>query len=207
MAMPLFQHRFAGHTAHGENWMFTWWANSSRSTGDAHTAALTWASTLFAGATAGNGLEDHLPTATGMDTLTTVAVDVATGTQTTRLDSAANHDGVSASNTLPGDVATVVSLRTATPTRSGRGRFYLPAPTVADVGTTGRVLADYITDLTASLTSAWTGYNSASDRPVVYSRTQRVVRNITSFDMGDLFDTQRGREGNLVEARTSVSMP
>lgn len=205
--MALYQHRFGGHTAAGENWMFTWWADSSRSSGDAQAAAIQWATDLWAGATAGNGLEDHLPTTVGLDTVTTVQVTTATGVQITRQDNALSLDGVSASNTLPSDVSVVVSLRTATPTRAGRGRFYLPPGIVADVTSTGRVLADFITDLTASLTAAWTGYNSASDTPVVYSRTQRVTRNIVSFNLGDLFDTQRGREGNLVEARTSTSMP
>lgn len=205
--MALYQHRFFGHTAAGENWMFTWWADSARSSGDAQSAAVDWAGVLWDGATAGNGLEDHMANEVGLDGVTTVQVDTATGTQITRLDNALSRDGVSTSNTLPSDVAVVVSLRTATPTRSGRGRFYLPPVTVADVDTDGRILADLVTDLSASLTAAWTGYNSASDTPVVYSRTQRVTRNITSFDLGDLFDTQRGREGNLVEARTSSSMP
>lgn len=205
--MALYQHRFSGVTAAGENWMFTWWASSSRTAAAAHAAAITWIGVLYDGATAGNGLEDHSPTAVGLRNITTVEVDVATGTQISRLDSALTRNGLSASNTLPSDCSVVVSLRSATPTRSGRGRFYLPPLIVADVTTTGRVLPDAVTDLVASLTAAWTGYNSASDRPVVYSRTQRVTRNLVSFNVGDLFDTQRGREGNLVEARTSASMP
>lgn len=205
--MALYQHRFAGVTAAGENWMFTWWANSSRTASNAHSAAITWIGALYDGATAGNGLEDHSPTTVGLRTITTVEVDAATGTQISRTDSSLTRNGLSASNTLPSDCSVVVSLRTTTPTRSGRGRFYLPPVTVADVTATGRVLADLVTDLSASLTAAWTGYNSASDRPVVYSRKQRLTRNIASFNIGDLFDTQRGREGNLVETRTSSSMP
>jgi hypothetical protein len=205
--MALYQHRFLGHTAAGENWMFTWWADSSRSTGDAHVASIAWVNALFDGATAGNGLEDHMATAVGLDSVTTVLVDTATGVQISRMDGAVNRDGVSLDNTLPSDVALVASLRTATPTRSGRGRFFLPPAVVTDVTAGGRVQADLVADVTASLEAAWTGYNSASDRPVIYSRTQRVTRNVVSFDVGDLFDTQRGREGNLVEARTSLSMP
>jgi len=205
--VALYQHRFSGVTAAGENWMFTWWANSSRTAANAQGAAVTWITTLFDGATAGNGLEDHMATTVGLRTITTVEVDVATGVQITRLDTGLTRNGLSASNTLPSDCTVVVSLRTTTPTRSGRGRFYLPPGIVADVTATGRVLADFVTDITASLSSAWTGYNSASDRPVVYSRKQRVTRNIASFNIGDLFDTQRGRELNLVEARTSLSMP
>lgn len=205
--MALYQHRFLGHTAAGENWMFTWWADSARSLGNAHTAAEVWVTTLFNGATAGNGLHDHLATTVGLDSVTTVEITTATGVQVSRQDSALDLDGVSVSNTLPSDVSTVVSLRTATPTRSGRGRFYLPPATVADVDTDGRVVPDLVVDVMASLGAAWTGYNSASDRPVIYSRLQRVTRNITSFDVGDLFDTQRGRETSLVEARQSAAMP
>lgn len=205
--MALYQHRFLGHTAAGENWMFTWWADSARSSASAAAAAVTWAQTLWAGAVDGNGLEDHLPTTVGLDSVSTVEINTATGTQISRLDTAISLDGVSASNTLPSDCSAVVSLRTATPTRSGRGRFYLPPGVVTDVAADGRIVADFIADLSASLAAAWTGYNSASDRPVIYSRTQRLTRSITSFDIGDLWDTQRGREGNLVEARTSTVMP
>lgn len=205
--MALYQHRFAGHTAAGENWMFTWWANSSRSLAAAQAAAVVWATNLWDGATAGNGLEDHMATAVGLDTITTVEINQADGTQLSREDGVLSRDGVSVSTTVPSDVALVASLRTTTPTRSGRGRFFLPPLTLADVAADGRVVPTTVTELLASLETAFTGYNSASDRPVIYSRTQRVTRNITSVNIGDLFDTQRGREGNLVEARSSVAMP
>jgi hypothetical protein len=69
------------------------------------------------------------------------------------------------------------------------------------------VLADLITDLGASLAAAWASYNTTNDRPVVYSRAARSVQNITSFNVGDLFDTQRRRENKLLEARTTTAMP
>lgn len=187
--------------------MFTWWADSARSLASAQAAAVTWINTLMDGATAGNGLEDHMATAVGVDGVTTVEITTLTGHQVSREDTAVNRDGVSVSTTVPSDVSLVVSLRTATPTRSGRGRFFLPPLTLADVATDGRVVPGTITDLIDSLTAAFTGYTSASDTPVVYSRSQRLSRNIVSFDIGDLFDTQRGREGNLVEARTTAAMP
>ena len=55
--------------------------------------------------------------------------------------------------------------------------------------------------------SAWAGYNTSNDRPVIYSRTGRSFVNITSFDIGDLFDTQRRRENKLLEARSTSAMP
>lgn len=205
--MTLYQHRFLGHTADGEGFMYTWWASSVRSLLDAHNEALTWNNTLWAGATAGNGLEDHITADVGMDTVTTVRVDAATGLQDARTDSADTNVGVAAGSALPADVALVISLRTALANRRGRGRFYLPQPAASQVTTAGRVLADFITDLGASLTAAWGGYNTASDFPVVYSRASRNFTPITSFDIGNLYDTQRRRENKVTEARTSSPMP
>lgn len=205
--MALYQHRYLGHTAAGENWMFTWWADSQRSLAASQTAAEQWAADLWAGAVAGEGFEDHTTAAVGLDSVTTVEINEATGVQVSRADGAVSLDGVVAALPLPSDLSVVVSLRTSTPTRSGRGRFYLPQVTVEDVTSAGRMTTALTDDLTASLAAAWGTYNTGTDTPVVYSRTQRTTRDIVSFDIGDLFDTQRGREGSLVEARTSLSMP
>jgi len=205
--MVLYQHRFLGHTADGDNWMYSWWATSNRSLVDAQAAAVAWNAALWAGATAGNGLEDHVTAQVGVDSVTTVTIDVLTGLQSTRLDTAQSIDGVAAGNALPADVALCVSCRTANSNRRSRGRFFLPQPAASQVTVNGRVLTDFITDVLASLEAAWTAYNTATDIPVVYSRADRVTRPMVTFDIGDLYDTQRGRESSQVEARTSEVMP
>lgn len=205
--MPLYQHRFSGHTASNETFMYTWWAQSIRSIGDAQTAALAWNALLWGGATPGNGYEDHVTLNIGVDTVTTVLIDPLTGLQTSRVDTAQNLDGVVVGVPMPADVSLVVSLRTALANRRGRGRFYLPQPATANLTADGRVIADLIADLSASLAAAWASYNTTNDRPVVYSRAARSVQNITSFNVGDLFDTQRRRENKLLEARTVTAMP
>lgn len=205
--MTLYQHRFGGSTAAGETWMFSWWADSARSIATAQAEAVQWITTLWNGASAGNGYQDHINAGVVCTAVTTVEVTMATGLQQARVDGAVNLPGVATGNPLPADVALVVSLRTATANRQGRGRFYLPQPAVSQVTLTGRVLGDLITDLGSSLTAAWAGYNTATDRPVVYSRTSHLTRQITTFDIGDLFDTQRRREANLIQARTSSPMP
>ncbi|MGH2610208.1 MAG: hypothetical protein ACRDHF_14095, partial [Tepidiformaceae bacterium] len=136
--MTLYLHRFSGHTAAGETLMFTWHADSLRTLADASDAAVAWVGALWAGATAGIGFGDHVPTAAGIDGVSTVSLDPATGLQINRLDAVADLPGMSVDNTLPSDVALVVSLRTALARGSGRGRFYLPSPVVTDVDATGR---------------------------------------------------------------------
>lgn len=205
--MPLYQHRFRGHTAMGDTFVFSWWANDSRSTTDANDAAAVWITDVMAGATAGNGLEDHLTDEVGFDVVSTGRITVLTGLQDQLAETPVNLDGVDAGSALPGDVALVVSLRTGLANRSGRGRFYLPQPAASSLTALGKVAADVITDLNASLQAAWDTYNSATARPVVYSRTLRQTNDITSFDIGDLFDTQRRRENAITENRTTQAMP
>jgi len=205
--MPLYQHRFSGHTASNETFMYTWWANSIRSLADAHAAAIAWNLLLWNGASAGNGYKDHVTANVGMANVTTVQITQLTGLQTARLDSAQVIPGVAAGPPFPADVALVVSLRTVLANRQGRGRFYLPQPAASQVTATGRVLADLITDLGSSLQAAWAAYNTGVDRPVVYSRTGRTIENITSFNIGDLYDVQRRRENKLIEGRTVTAMP
>lgn len=205
--MPLYEHAFTGSTAEGETFTYTWWANSIRSLNDAHASAMGWNLTLWNGATAGNGLKDHVTAGVSMQSIKTITVDIATGLQSTRADTVQVMPGVAAGPALPGDVALVVSLRTALATRRGRGRFYLPQPAASQLAVTGRVLADFVTDLVASLTAAWSGYNTGLDRPVVYSRTGRSIQNITTFNIGDLYDTQRRRQNKLPETRLGNNMP
>lgn len=205
--MTLYQHRFLGHTAAGELFMYSWWANSTRNLADAQAAAVAWNITLWDGATAGNGLSDHTTADVGIDQITTVTVNAATGLQSARVDTASAIVGVGGATALPADVALVVSLRTPLANRSGRGRFYLPQLDTAALTSIGGVLADVITDLGASLNAAWGTYNTATDEPVVYSRTLRTFTACTSFDIGNLFDTQRRRENKTVESRTSTTMP
>lgn len=205
--MPLYQHRFTGHTASNETFMYTWWANSIRSLADAQAAAVAWNALLWGGATVGNGYEDHVTLNVGLDQVTTVTIDPLTGLQSTRIDTGVALVGTVVGTPMPADVSLVVSLRSALANRRGRGRFYLPQPATSNLTPTGRVLADLTADLGASLAAAWASYNTANDRPVIYSRTGRTFVNITSFNIGDLFDTQRRRENKLFETRTVTAMP
>jgi hypothetical protein len=70
----------------------------------------------------------------------------------------------------------------------------------------GRLAATAQSDIADALASAWSGY-SGTGNPVVYSRVNRSFQAITDFDIGDLFDTQRGRQDRVAEDRDSRSMP
>lgn len=194
--MPLYQFRFGGGTSLGTNWMFTWWADSSQSTADMANAAETWINDFWSAVAA--IVSDQVDVAT----VTAVSIDEATGTQLVREDRDVTLVGTSVATPLPPDVALVVSLRTLTPTRSGRGRFFLPQLDSSTLGTDGRVTPGTITTVLDALAGAWSTFG-ASGTPVLYSRTNRTVLPLFSYNIGNGWDSQRGRGGRQAEQRES----
>lgn len=205
--MPLYLHRFIGKCAAGDQFSYGWHANSIRSIDDAHAAAIVWNQVVWNGATAGNGWRDHVTADVSMLDVITVEKNVADGKQLAARETGQVIAGVAAGNAMPADVALVVSLKTALPQRTGRGRFYLPQPAVSAGTALGRVSADTQNDVVAALAAAWAGYNTGVDKPVVYSPTFRVIRTVTTFNVGDLWDTQRRRENKVTELRVPANMP
>ena len=91
--------------------------------------------------------------------------------------------------------------------RTGRGRFYLPQPATTILDGEGNVASGPQAAIVAALAFAWGVANGAGENPVVYSRTARAVRQITSFDVGDILDVQTRRTNNLTQQRVSSPMP
>lgn len=106
----------------------------------------------------------------------------------------------------PFQVARCVSLQTALPGASYRGRFYVPAMG-ASVAITGTVnpppnyLLAWKTLFTA-VEAAWTG--SAPIELGVYSPSKDVVTPVTRLRVGNVLDTQRRRRDALVETFSSL---
>ncbi len=205
--MTLYYHRFQGKCAAGDIFNYGWHVDSVRALAAAHGAAVVWNDTLWNGSVAGNGYKDHCSVDVAMQAVTTTEINVADGKQLAQLATGQAIAGVMASNANPADVALLVSLRSALPQRTGRGRFYLPQPAIGNETTTGRVAADLINDVMANLTAAWGAYNTAVDRPVIYSTQFRVTRPIVGFNIPDLYATQRRRENKTSVSRTSANMP
>src|SRR5882762_615264 len=199
--MAVYRHKFSGVCAAGDEWSYQWYADSIRDIGSAHAAAVIWQQNVWLGATAGNGYRDHTTVGVFTTSVITAQIDIATGKQLLRRETGLVIPGVDGGNALPADVALVVSLRTDLPQRTGRGRFYMPQPAASSLTIDGKVSADLVNDLDSSVQAACATYNTGVDRPVVYSTTFRVTRRITSFNIGDLFDTQRRRENKVKETR------
>ena len=205
--MPLYQHRFIGNLASGDTFSFSWWSDNSLTIDSSHGNAITWAETLWNGQDTLPGYATLCSADVSIQRITTGEISPLTGQQQTLRESNVNIPGSAEANALPADVAIVVSLRSPVANRTGRGRFYLPQPTTNALTAVGRLDETAQSTIVDALTAAWTQANAAGENPVIYSRTQRATREINSFNVGDLFDTQRRRENALTENRVSAPMP
>ena len=204
--MPLYQHRFTGGLAAGDIYIFSWWADREDDVNSANSAAVTWATNFWEGPGTDDGYGSLVTPDVTMSAVSTGEINMATGQQQTLAEEPITLAGTAEGSALPADVAIVASLRTALANRSGRGRFYLPQPAASTLTATGRLSGAAQTQILTALEAAWSTYNLVGT-PVVYSRTNRSTAIINTFNIGDLYDTQRGRESALNEARAVEVMP
>src|SRR3972149_10472864 len=125
----------ASGTTPGETFSFTMHAGGTLSTGDAATA---FADALTAAW--GAGMDDVTTADVDLTLAAPPTIDPATDGQITRVEVVLALTGVGAGEMLPFQCATVITLLTASATRHGRGRFYLP-PLYAGALAGGRISA------------------------------------------------------------------
>lgn len=118
--------------------------------------------------------------------------------------------GGSTADRHPPQVAVVVSLATATPGATGRGRFYLPGPAVT-IGTDGLMsqstattLAGYaktfIDTLNSAATTAGIGRCVVASGGSVLQGISPGLRPVTRVRVGRAADTMRSRRSALLES-------
>lgn len=106
-------------------------------------------------------------------------------------------------NPLPSQISTVVSLHTGFPGASKRGRMYFPPFGVSAGTSNARVASACVTALTSAMVNFFQDVNAIAGLAVnVYSTTVDQLTPVTQVRVGDVFDTQRRRRNELVEAYT-----
>jgi len=190
----------ASGTTPGESFTFTMHAEANLSTGDAATAfgdALTacWAA----------GMDDLTTPEVDLTLASAAAINEATDGQITRVEVVLALTGVADAEMLPFQCATVITLLTASATRHGRGRFYLP-PLAASFLLNGKLNSTAMTTLDTAWTAFFDSLNTDGVNPVVRNRTGHISTPVTSARVGDVIDTQRRRRNKLVETYTAITV-
>ena len=145
-------------------------------------------------------------------TFTSTSTADATFHQTTVTTLNNTHAGSSASEALPYQAASIVSLRTAQRTRWGRGRWYLPSPAANALATTGPVLSTaYTAELVAALHNANATWTASFTLQILHRKGTKsgpgpnTLTPVISMDVSNKLAVQRRRGDKFLPVRTNVT--
>lgn len=150
------------------------------------------------------------------NTITGVRLEARTVAGVLEAQAEAGRTPVAGTGTMPHPYQTsvVLSLRTAHPGPSGRGRMYWPATGFSMGAGTLRLDPTTLTAFVAGMKSylALIDNAIATVEPngtalMVWSRKNQALYDVNLLEAGDVADVQRRRRDQLVEARTSTLYP
>ena len=200
--MTIYRHVAQGSTIDGE--IFTFSVHSEKAAGvlaDAHTAYATAIGLLWNGvASPADSIKQLYPAATTVDELVTTELSVVNGKNFAQVSSSPALAGTGSGAALPPQTAICVSLTTASPTRFGRGRFFLPAPIVTE-STVGRINSTAQGQVLAAAVGMLQSMAGDGYPVVIFHKGSLTTTVVTGVNVGDVFDTIRRRRDKLVEAR------
>lgn len=203
--MTLYRCTQKGHIGTEEIWNTTIHVNdASGNAGTILSAFATAVTGLWTNpGTPADSIQQYVATTVGVDELLVDELD-GSGKNVAQAFGTLAIAGTSVNASLPPEVSVCVSTRSASPTRAGRGRFYLPPfvvttvdgfrldPTIRDHVAGGAQL--YVQTLSdATLTGA-----------VIWTPNTGISFKIISIDVGDVYDSQRRRRDKMNEERISL---
>lgn len=208
--MTNFLHKASGTYASGATWSFGLVTAGSITEAAAETA---WGGAVVA-FFADTNVKALYSTGTVL-TLTTTSTASSTFKQTTITRTTHSTAGTATTQTLPDEMALVVTWRTGFADKSAHGRWYLPTPVAAALGGTTDVklgstnatnIATALGTLVTSLTTAGLSPLLLTRRATQGGRAANTTRTITPpSDLCRTLQVQKRRGDKLVPLRTSIT--
>jgi hypothetical protein len=128
--------------------------------------------------------------------LATDSLDPLTGRNTAQVKSAVALAGTGTGATLPPRDCVVVGLRTALPTKSGRGRMFWPCVDAGHLTPTGLLVGTDATTLSNAFGNAMTTLKVTA-QPVVWHQKTRNFDTVLYITVGTVLGTQRRRTNRV----------
>lgn len=188
--MTVFRARIHGPGPAGDVWNTTLHVSSSQDLSTVHTAIGTFIGSVF------STIGDMWSTEQQITGYVTDELDPNTGKNTAQQSSALTMKGTGSGNTTNQRACITFSLRTALPTRAGRGRMYWPGLDDTHLTTTGLWSSTDCETLATAAASALSVL-AGTATPVIYHRDSRTFTPITTVYVGQVVNTQRRRTNKV----------
>jgi hypothetical protein len=195
------------------NGSFPWSINSVLSSSGSESAVSTAWDTAIRGVFTNATLAPYIPSTVTMDT-TSASSASAVFKQTTKTVVTGSDAGTSADAALPYHTCEIITFRTASATKWGRGRWYWPPLA------TNALAADGFSILTAAQDALQTAFNayfaavgSSYEHVILHrrataggARAAYTTDVVTQCDIPSTFAVQRRRADKIVPTRVSVTV-
>lgn len=203
--MTIYRHVMGGATP-GERWECTIHTQSTLTLAASQSAWATAVATLWNGLAAPtDNIDQLIHTDVTVDVASTSQLDPTTFRQTAKASTDPALAGTGTTTTLPPQVSAGVTWLSASDTKSGRGRIYLPPMDAATVSS-GRIAGAAVAIISAAATGMLHSLTFADSTPIIFGQKTHTVTPITATRVGDVWDTQRRRRDKLVPAYTIVNL-
>lgn len=195
--MATYRHSVQGALPAGDFWTTTMHSDGPASLASAHTAWGTAISAILNGT-----MKGLLPTTVTATTIVTDELDAVTGRNVAQARGSIVFAGTAAGDPISQRSSILISLRTALPTKAGRGRMYFPCPATDAVTTTGEISAANALAIAGDVGDAL-GTMASTVTPVIYHArkedpiTVPSVTSITDVLVPVTLATQRRRTNKV----------
>ena len=191
--MTIFRHRVTGPGSAGDTWVCTLHSEGNVTLQQAN---LAWGN--FVGGALQTTLADWWAPTTQVTSIITDQLDPVTWKNVAQIAEAYELVGTDAGKPPSPRSCLVVGFRTSLPTRSGRGRMYLPSPSANHYNAQGKFIQAEMDTIALDVANALT-VMKAEVTPVIAHRSTKTTTPITRVTVGDIPGTQRRRTNKDVQ--------